>query len=113
MAARTNKTSLPDSWKDKLRVGALMRRLKDHADGKIELSNTQVRSIEIILSRLVPTLSAVEQTHISSTDSMSEVEILSKISMILQARPELWDQLAALRTEPVQKEILDATAVTH
>lgn len=40
----------------------LINRLHDHALGKIELSVTQIKSIEILLRKTAPDLLAVEQT---------------------------------------------------
>ncbi len=60
MAARKRKVVLTDSWKDGIRVTMLMKRLMDHANGAIELSSTQVRAIEIVLSKLVPNLQSTQ-----------------------------------------------------
>jgi hypothetical protein len=78
MAARIRKTTLSDSWKDKIKVSMLMNRLVDHGDGKIELTNTQVRAIEIVLSKLVPTLAAStsEVTITRYTDHLDRIAAL-------------------------------------
>ena len=49
----------------------LRKRLEDHALGKVEMTNTQVRAAEILLKKVIPDLSAVEhsgtvtQRHVS------------------------------------------------
>ena len=55
----SNKRSLlSDNWKAKIRVGVLMQRLLDHSVGKVEMSPTQVRALEIVLRKLVPDLAS-------------------------------------------------------
>ena len=74
-----------------------MNRLKDHADGKIELQNTQLKAIELILQRTVPSLSAVEQTTIEPDQKLSEADILGRITALLAAHPDLVQQALAMQ----------------
>ena len=97
MAARINKTEITESWKQKISVSMLMNRLKDHADGKIELQQTQLKAIELILQRTVPSLSAVEQTTIEPDQKLSEADILGKITALLAAHPDLVQQALAMQ----------------
>ena len=46
--------------REKIKSSQLINRLTDHALGDLELSNTQVRAIEILLKKSIPDLSAVE-----------------------------------------------------
>jgi hypothetical protein len=57
--------------KDSISATKIEQRLMDHADGKIELSSTQVRSLEALLDRRKPKLSAVDNT-VSVRESWSE-----------------------------------------
>jgi hypothetical protein len=49
----------PDEVRAKIQASQLINRLHNHAFGKVELSPTQVRSIEILLKKGVPDLSSV------------------------------------------------------
>jgi len=84
MAARTGKVELTESWRDKISVSMLMNRLQKHADGEIDLDATQVKSIEVILSRIVPTLSAVEQTVPDPLDGVSRSDLIARLRLLIQ-----------------------------
>lgn len=58
--ANNNVPGRNERWKDRIKTSMLINRLKDHANGKIDLSSTQVRSIEILLRKLVPDLKSVK-----------------------------------------------------
>lgn len=97
MAARTTKGArkgeMPDSWKDKSRIAALANRLRDHADGKIELSSTQIKAAEILLAKTVPNLSSIEQHNIDERDKLSEDQIVSTLQSIILGSPGVVDSL--------------------
>ena len=59
MAARMRKTH-QDDVRSKIQTSQLVNRLTDHALGKIELSPTQVRSIEVLLKKSIPDLQAIQ-----------------------------------------------------
>ena len=98
MAARTGKTELTDSWKTKIKASMIMNRLIDHYLGKLEvpLDVTQIKAAEVVLARLVPTLSAVEQTVIDDRDRATEPELQAKLVAMLTANPALLAQINAL-----------------
>lgn len=56
MAAR-NKASHDYKTRQKIKTTQLVNRLTDHALGKIELSTSQVRSIEVLLRKTLADLS--------------------------------------------------------
>ena len=58
MAARL-RARHQDEVREKIRASQLINRLTDHAFGKVELSQTQVRAIEILLKKSIPDLSSV------------------------------------------------------
>ncbi len=58
MAARIKKFH-QDDVRAKIQASQLVNRLTDHALGLIELSNTQVRAIEVLLKKCIPDLQAV------------------------------------------------------
>lgn len=61
MAARMRKTH-QDDVRAKIQASQLINRLTNHAFGELELSNTQLRAIEILLKKSLPDLSQVELT---------------------------------------------------
>ena len=60
MAARIRKTTLSDSWKEKIQAGVIMSRLLGHVNGEIEMSQSQVNAAKILLSKTVPDLNRAE-----------------------------------------------------
>jgi hypothetical protein len=60
MAARKRKVTLSDNWKDGIRASNVMRRLYDHCNGEAEMSISQIRAAQIILSKIVPDLARTE-----------------------------------------------------
>lgn len=60
MAARKRKVQLTDSWKDGIRVSMLMGRLYGHALGDNDMSQSQIKAAQIVLSKLVPDLNRAE-----------------------------------------------------
>jgi hypothetical protein len=60
MAARTKKIRHDENTRLKIQAAALINRLSDHAHGKVDLSSTQVRAIEVLLRKILPDLSDVK-----------------------------------------------------
>jgi hypothetical protein len=60
MAARIRKTTLSDSWKEKIRTTMLINRLNSHIFEDVEISPTQMKAFEILLKKVAPDLKAVE-----------------------------------------------------
>ncbi len=61
MAARLRNMH-SDQVRSKIQTSQLVNRLTDHALGKIDLSPTQVRSIEVLIKKTLPDLAAVQVT---------------------------------------------------
>lgn len=63
MAARTRKVAHDDRTRNKIRTSQLLNRLHDHVFGKaakpVDVSQTQMKAIEILLRKSLPDLSAV------------------------------------------------------
>jgi len=68
----------------KIQTSMLLKRLENHALGKIELTAQQVQSIKILLSKTMPDLKAMEftgevettpKTQRKSFDEMSDAEL--------------------------------------
>lgn len=96
MAARI-RTGHQESVVSKIKTSQLVNRLQNHIDGKIELQQTQIKAIEMLLARTMPTLSAVEQTTIEPDQKLSESDILGKITALLAAHPDLVQQALAIQ----------------
>jgi hypothetical protein len=77
MAARLNKLHQDDVRK-KIQTSQLLNRLTNHALGEIELSNTQVRAIEILLKKSIPDLQSIEL----SGDPESPIKTISRIEIV-------------------------------
>ena len=86
----------------------LVNRLKKHARGEIEMSPTQIRAAEILLDRVIPKLSAVEQTVIDPAASMSEAEILAQLMDLARKHPQIIRKLAAQMTPVIAAQQGDA-----
>ena len=43
-----------DMVRDKIRAAQLVNRLQDHAEGKIEMSSTQVDAAKYLLNKIIP-----------------------------------------------------------
>jgi hypothetical protein len=51
-----------DDVRAKIQTSQLVNRLTDHALGKIELSPTQVRAIEVLIKKTLPDLATMQLT---------------------------------------------------
>jgi hypothetical protein len=78
-----------ENWRERFRADMLVSMLAEHAAGRVEKSATQIKAIEIVLDRIEPRLSAVEQTHIDSDATKSESELIQEAIALFKAHPEL------------------------
>lgn len=60
MAARKNVYRLNDRWREKIQIGVILHRLVEHAEGKNEMSNTQIKAAEILLKKVLPDIARTE-----------------------------------------------------
>lgn len=63
MAVR-KKLSHDDRTREKIQTSQLLNRLKDNAFGDVELTQGQIKSIEILLKKTLPDLAAITLTGI-------------------------------------------------
>lgn len=68
MAARKNKITLSDTWRERISAGVIMERVLKHLNGEIELSNTQMQAAKLLLSKIVPDLSSTTLTGADGKD---------------------------------------------
>lgn len=74
MAARRN-LQQDANTRAKIQTSQLINRLNDNANGKIEMTNSQVKSAEILLRKTLPDLSAVTL----SGDKDNPLEIIHSV----------------------------------
>jgi hypothetical protein len=67
-----------DDVRAKIQTSQLLNRLADHALGIVELTATQVRSIEVLLKKVLPDLQSVEL----SGDEDNPVEVITRIELV-------------------------------
>lgn len=56
-----------ETWREKIRVSVIITRLEKHANGETEMTPTQVKAAQVLLDRVMPTLSASEVTRKTET----------------------------------------------
>jgi hypothetical protein len=100
MAARIRKVWHDETIRQKIRVGLLSKRLQDHADGKVDMSATQVRAAEILLRKVLPDLASVEHS--------GNVEQTYVVSMPANVTAAEWNG-KELEAKPVQALTLAPT----
>lgn len=52
--------SMSENWKDRIKAGQLANRFMDCFEGKVELTNAQIKAGEILFKRVDPELNKVE-----------------------------------------------------
>lgn len=63
MAARTNRIFHSEADRKRIQTSQLLNRLQDNALGKLDLSPGAIKSIEILLKKTIPDLSAVQHSN--------------------------------------------------
>lgn len=86
-----------ERWQDRYQAGALMDELAAHYKGERELSSTQIKAIELVLDRVAPKLSAVEQVESNPLESMTQEQRIDMVRALITANPAL---LTALNLAP-------------
>ena len=78
MAARTRRTSLNDSWKEKIKMTQIINRIQDCAMGDIEMTPVQMKAAEILLKKMIPDLKAIDlnATH----EAVDKAEMLKMLA---------------------------------
>lgn len=62
MAARKNKPLHDDKTKKLIQASQLINRLISHANGEIEMTQSQVNAAKIVIGKVIPDLKAVEHS---------------------------------------------------
>ena len=85
--------------RSKIQASQLINRLTDHALGEVELTQTQIRAIEILLNKSVPNLAAIAVQHIEGTDESLNQITVKLVGESLRDSERLPEPLSA---EPLQ-----------
>ena len=99
MAARYTKHQT-EACREKIRTTQLINRLQKHINGKLDLSPTQVRGIEILLNKTLANLSATELTG----------AVASYVARLPEPAANAAEWLKSL-DKPIEPQLLDATTV--
>lgn len=75
MAARINRAH-DEKTRAKIQTSQLINRLQDNAFGKVELTNGQLKSIEILLKKTLPDLSAMSVEGPDGHDLFKGLEVI-------------------------------------
>ena len=62
MAARINKTEHDEKTKRLIQASQLINRLISHANGKVELTASQVNAAKIVIGKSIPDLRSIEHS---------------------------------------------------
>mgnify|MGYP003325332733 FL=1 len=62
MAKTKRNAMLIEEAREKIKTTQLINRLQNHGLGKVEMTQTQVRAVEVLLRKAVPDLSSVQLT---------------------------------------------------
>jgi hypothetical protein len=97
------------SWRDRYQADGLIETLHNHVRPtkgarKVKLSGSQIKAAELILDRLEPRLSAVEQTQVNPDDLKPPLELLRELAPLLRAHPEWLRELGFI---PAPLEVVD------
>jgi hypothetical protein len=80
MAARKNKVTLSETWKDRISATMILNRLVSHVEGNLELSPTQIKAADIILKKVVPDLARTEHVGDGGGPMELRVSLIEKIA---------------------------------
>lgn len=72
---------------------------------KAQMQPGQVQAAQILLKKLVPDLTAVEQTNIDERDMMTEEQIIQQMQTLIESSPDIAKQLRdLLKPKEVKQE---------
>lgn len=80
MAARTLRPKHSDEIRAKIQASVIIGFLTEHIHGNREMSQTQIRSAEILLRKSVPDLSSVDMNVSGSLHNDTDEQIAAKIA---------------------------------
>lgn len=63
---------------------------------RMQMTPAQVQATQVILKKLVPDLSSVEQTIVDENEKLSEEQILASMAQMVEASPDLAAKLRSM-----------------
>lgn len=90
------------------RVSHISNRVADCAEGNVEMTMTQLKAADMILSRTVPTLSAAQILDGAENENLTRDEILARLEQMLENNPML-GMIAGITPKPIEGEVVDIT----
>jgi len=102
MAARKPRQSKSVKERNLVKAGVIFARVVDHANGKIEMSATQLKAADIVLSKTMPSLSNIEQSIVNEDDAKSLDQIKAELAALVQAQPEILTYLNSLAKPSIE-----------
>lgn len=92
-----------EAQKNASRAHLIKKRLLDHGNGKVDLSATQVKALEVLLDRLEPKLSAIEHTDANPRDQLDAGQLAAQLAAMFNEKPELLEQIKQLMGTAAQQ----------
>lgn len=107
VAARKSWVERSEIWRDKISTAHIIKRLEKHSLGEVEMTATQVKAAQVLLDRVMPSLSASEVTR--RNESINPHELIQSLSNSLS--PEIMEKLKELYLP--NNDSREEPAVTH
>jgi len=98
--ARKSWQERAETWRDKIRISQIINRLNDCAEGKVDMTATQLKACTALMSKVLPDLTASDHTTRNETKTPAE--------LLERAREVLGDQAASVLTKeylPPEEEL--------
>lgn len=92
IARRENALGIED-MRRRIKVGMLLSRLEDAAEGRVELTPVQAQAAKILLDKAMPTLQSVETTQIDPSATLGDADIRDQLRALLSAHPDVVAEL--------------------
>lgn len=88
-----------------IKAGVIFDRVVKHANGECEMTATQLRAAEIVLSKTMPSLQNVEQQIINDNDTKSIDQLKAELLALVQANPELLTELNSVVNTQARSDV--------
>lgn len=103
-AGRPKGAKQREGAKNVMRVALIKKRLIDHGLGLVKMTPSEVRAAEVVLDRHEPRLSSIEQTVTDVRDTADPRELASRLAALFNEKPELFEQVIALKNAAQQAQ---------
>jgi hypothetical protein len=90
LAARKSWQERAETWRDKIAISQIVNRLNKCAEGTEEMTPTQLKAATVLLSKVLPDLSASD--HTTRTETADPQALLDRLKEIMPE--EVYAQLA-------------------